>query len=119
RVELREVDPAGGTWPLSSPLHWKSPAGSPYQGQVTRAAGTSPTKWAGIEHLRIQGGTNASYNGAMAGGIDISNAAYCWVKDVQTDGTIGGMHITLTAAYPSLLPDTSLHHPPNYASAPH
>ena len=36
----------------------------------------------------------------MAGGIDISNAAYCWVKDVQTDGTIGGMHISLTGRVP-------------------
>lgn len=24
----------------------------------------------------------------MAGGIDVSNAAYCWIKDVQTDGTM-------------------------------
>ena len=29
----------------------------------------------------------------MAGGIDMSNAAYSWVKDVQTDETIGGMRV--------------------------
>jgi hypothetical protein len=114
RVEIKAVDTAGGTLTLSSPLHWKFPAGSPYLAQVTKAAGTTPTKWAGIEHLRIQGGTNSSYNGAMAGGIDISNAAYCWVKDVQTDGTIGGMHIVLTGAYRCVVRDSFIHHSANY-----
>src|SRR4030095_6795449 len=54
RVEIKAIDTASGTLTLSSPLHWKFPAGSPYQAQITRASGTSPTKWAGIEHLRIQ-----------------------------------------------------------------
>jgi len=114
RVEIKAVDTAGGSLTLSSPLHWKFAAGSPYLAQVTRAAGTSPTKWAGIEHLRLQGGSNTSYDGAMAGGIDISNAAYCWVKDVQTDGTIGGMHITLTGAYRCVVRDSFIHHSANY-----
>src|SRR5215472_5096821 len=114
RVEIKAVDGAGGTLTLSSPLHWKFPAGGPYLAQLTKAAGTTPTKWAGIEHLRLQGGTNTSYNGAMAGGIDISNAAYCWVKDVQTDGTIGGMHVTLTGAYRCVVRDSFIHHSANY-----
>ena len=50
----------------------------------------------------------------MAGGIDISNAAYCWVKDVQTDGTIGGMHVTLTGAYRCVVRDSFIHHSANY-----
>ena len=113
RVEIKAVDGASGTLTLSSPLHWKFPAGSPYLAQITKANGTT-IKWAGIEHLRIQGGTNNSYNGAMAGGIDISNAAYCWVKDVQTDGTIGGMHVTLTGAYRCVVRDSFIHHSANY-----
>ena len=114
RVEIKAVDAASGTLTLTSPLHWKFLSGSPYLAQVTKAAGTTPTKWAGIEHLRIQGGSNPSYNGAMAGGIDISNAAYCWVKDVQTDGTIGGMHVSLTGAYRCVVRDSFIHHSANY-----
>ena len=71
-------------------------------------------RWAGIENLAIQGGTNPGYNGQMAGGIDISNAAYCWVKDVQTDGTIGGMHVSLTGTYRCVVRDGYFHHSANY-----
>jgi hypothetical protein len=113
RVEIKSVDKGKGTLTLTSPLHWKFPAGSPYLAQITKPNGPT-TKWAGIEHLRIKGGSNASYNGAMAGGIDISNAAYCWVKDVQTDGTLGGMHIVLTGAYRCVVRDSFIHHSANY-----
>jgi hypothetical protein len=68
-------------------------------------------RWAGIENLRIKGGNNNSgYNGQQAGGIDISNAAECWVKDVQTDSTIGGMHVCLTATYRCVVRDGYFHH---------
>ena len=113
RVEVKAVDTASGTLTLGSPLHWTFPSASPYLGQITRV--TRPTtRWAGIENVRIQGGTNTSYDGAMAGGIDISNAAYCWVKDVQTDGTIGGMHIALTGTYRCVVRDSVIHHSANY-----
>ena len=46
------------------------------------SAGPASRAW------RSRAGRNPGYDGQMAGGIDISNAAYCWVKDVQTDGTI-------------------------------
>lgn len=113
RVEVSAVDAAAGTITLTTPLHWTFRTASPYLGQVTRAARTT-VKWAGVEHLRIQGGSNTGYNGQMAGGIDISNAAYCWVKDVQTDGTIGGMHVALTGAYRCVVRDSYLHHSASY-----
>ncbi|WP_041453675.1 hypothetical protein [Anaeromyxobacter dehalogenans] len=113
RVEVKAVDAAAGTLTLTTPLHWTFRATSPYVAQVTRAPRTT-VKWAGVEHLRIQGGTNTGYNGQMAGGIDISNAAYCWVKDVQTDGTVGGMHVALTGAYRCVVRDSYLHHSANY-----
>src|SRR5438067_822479 len=113
RVEVKAVDAAGGTLTLGSPLHWTFPVGSPYLGQITPVT-RALTRWAGIEALRIQGGTNSSYNGAMAGGIDISNAAYCWVKDVQTDGTNAGMHIALTGTYRCVVRDSVIHHSANY-----
>src|SRR5579883_1410440 len=92
RVEIASV--SGGTLTLSSPLHWTFRAAAPYSAQIAKV--TLPVvKWAGIEHLALQGGTNPGYDGQAAGGIDIADAAYSWVKDVQTDGTIGGMHVAL------------------------
>jgi len=70
--------------------------------------------WAGIESLRLQGGTMGSYDGQSAGGIDIANAAFCWVKDVQTDQTIGGMHVRLGGTYRSVVRDSYFHHSANY-----
>lgn len=113
RVEVRAVDGAAGSLILTSPLHWTFRSGDSYQAQVTRAAGT-PTEWAGIERLRIQGGSNTGYLGEMAGGIDVSNAAYCWIKDVQTDGTIGGMHVSLTGTYRCVVRDSFIHHSASY-----
>ena len=113
RVAIEAVDAAQGTLTLESPLHWDYRAGSPQLAEVTRV--TRPvTRWAGIEHLRLQGGSNTSYNGAMAGGVDVSNAAYCWVKDVQTDETIGGMHVALTGTYRCVVRDGYFHHSATY-----
>jgi hypothetical protein len=113
RVEIQSVDKTTGTLTLDSPLHWNFKAGGAYQAQISKV--TSPTtRWAGIENLKIMGGTNTSYLGAMAGGIDISNAAYCWVKDVQTDGTVGGIHISLTGTYRCVVRDSYVHHSADY-----
>jgi hypothetical protein len=111
RVEVAAVDAMAGTLTLSSPLHWRYTVAS--AAQVVRV--TRPVvRWAGIERLAVQGGTNPGYNGQMAGGIDVSNAAYCWVKDVQTDGTIGGMHVALTGTYRCVVRDSWFHHSANY-----
>jgi hypothetical protein len=113
RVAIAAVDAVGGTLTLGSPLHWGFRSASPALAQITRV--TRPvTRWAGIEHLKIEGGTNPSYNGAMAGGIDVSNAAYCWVKDVQSDGSIGGMHVSLTGTYRCVVRDSYFHHSAAY-----
>jgi hypothetical protein len=114
RVEIRSVDASAGTLTLTSPLHWPFPARSPYLAQIAKPTTGAPVKWAGVEHVRLQGGSNTSYLGAMAGGIDISHAAYCWVKDVQTDGTIAGMHVSLTGAYRCVVRDSVLHHSADY-----
>jgi hypothetical protein len=112
RVEITAVDASAGTLALGSPLHWKFTAASPYDAQVTRV--TRPViEWAGIESMNLAGGTNPGYDGQMAGGIDISNAAYCWVKDVQTDA-VGGMHVALTGTYRCVVRDSYLHHSANY-----
>jgi hypothetical protein len=112
RVEIGAVDAAAGTLTLTSPLHWSFPIAAPYLAQITRV--TRPViRWAGIEKLKIAGGSNPGYNGQMAGGVDISNAAYCWVKDVQTDA-VGGMHVSMTGTYRCVVRDSYLHHSANY-----
>jgi hypothetical protein len=115
RVMITAVDAATGTLTLDSPLHWTFPIASPYNAQITRV--TQPvTKWAGIESVRIAGGTNPGYDGQMAGGIDMSNAAFSWVKDVQTD-TVGGMHVAVTGTYRCVVRDSYVHHSANYGYA--
>src|SRR5262249_45388929 len=64
RVEVASVDAAGGTVTVSSPLHWDFKADGAHQAQLTPVTDTT-VKYAGIEHLRIQGGTNPGYNGQM------------------------------------------------------
>ena len=113
RVEIASVDATAGTLTLSTPLHWTFKAGGSYAAQIAKPTGQI-VRWAGIESLAIQGGSNPGYDGQMAGGIDISNAAYCWVKDVQTDGTICGMHVTLTGTYRCVVRDSDFHNSANY-----
>jgi hypothetical protein len=72
------------TLTLTTPLHWTFKTAQ--SAQVSRVAAAA-TKWAGIESLLVQGGRPGGYPGQNAGGIDVSNAAYSWVKDVQVDGT--------------------------------
>jgi hypothetical protein len=113
RVEIASVDASAGTLTLSTPLHFTFKAGGSYAAQIAKSNGPI-VRWAGIESLAIQGGSNPGYDGQMAGGIDIANAAYCWVKDVQTDGTISGMHVTLSGTYRCVVRDSDFHNSGNY-----
>src|SRR5262249_28125233 len=97
----------------STPLHWTFRAAAPHSGQIARVSQRA-VRWAGVEHVLLQGGTNPGYNGQMAGGIDISNAAYCWVKDVQTDQTIGGMHVAMRGTYRCVVRDSDFRHSADY-----
>jgi hypothetical protein len=112
RVEIAAVDTSTGTLTLSSPLHWTFKTS--LQAQITK--GNYPvTTWAGIEHLWVQGGRGlGEYLGRRAGGVDVSNAAYCWVKDVQTDGTLTGMHVTLTGTTRCVVRDSHFHNSAQY-----
>jgi hypothetical protein len=113
RVEVASVDAAAGTLTLSSPLHWTFRAATPHLAQIAKVKGPI-VRFAGIEHLRLQGGSNPGYDGQMAGGIDVSNAANCWIEDVQTDETIGGMHVALTGTYRVVVRDSYFHNSANY-----
>jgi hypothetical protein len=113
RAEVASVDASSGTVSLTSPLHFTFKSAAPYLAQMAKTK-DPVVRWAGIENLAVQGGTNPGYNGQMAGGIDVSNAAYCWVKDVQTDATIGGMHVSLTGTYRTVVRDSYFHHSADY-----
>ena len=112
RVEIAAVDTSTGTLTLTTPLHWTYSASG--GAQISKVMDVV-SSWAGIEHVWLQNGNNPlwpvgpSYPGAYAGGIDITNAKYCWVKDVQTDGTIVGMLATLTGTYRCVVRDSHFH----------
>jgi len=116
-VQVTAVNAGAGTLGLGAALHWAYKAGSPTFAQAFRLSNSPTVSWAGIESLRIQGGSMGSYDGQSAGGIDIANAAFCWVKDVQTDQTIGGMHVRLGAAYRCVVRDGNFHHSADYGYA--
>ena len=109
RVEISSV--SGNTLTLTTPLHWTfKTVQSARISKVVAAA----TKWAGIEALLVQGGRPGGYPGQNAGGIDVSNAAYCWVKDVQVDGTTSGMPIRLAGTYRCVIRDSHFHNSYSY-----
>ncbi len=109
RVEIASV--SGTTLTFTTPLHWTFKT---VQSATISRMGTAATKWAGIESLLVQGGRPGGYAGQSAGGIDVSNAAYSWVKDVQVDGTTSGMPIRLAGTYRSVVRDSHFHNSASY-----
>jgi hypothetical protein len=112
RVEIAAT--SGNTLTLTTPLH--STFKVAQSARISRVS-TAATKWAGIESVAIQGGRPGGYAGQNAGGIDVSNAAYCWVKDVQIDGTTSGMGIRLSGTYRCVVRDSHVHNSYSYGYA--
>jgi Pectate lyase superfamily protein len=112
RVEVASV--SGNTLTLTTPLHWTFKKSQ--SGQVSRVS-QAATKWAGVESMLLQGGRPGSYPGQHAGGIELSNAAYCWVKDVEIDGTTSGMPIRLAGTYRCVVRDSHVHNSYSYGFA--
>jgi hypothetical protein len=109
RVEIAQV--SGNTLTLTTPLHWTFKTAQ--KAQISRVSAPA-TKWAGIEHILVQGGRPGGYPGQNAGGIDVSNAAYSWVKDVEIDGTTSGMPIRLAGTYRCVVRDSHVHNSYSY-----
>jgi hypothetical protein len=112
RVEVSAV--SSNTLSLTTPLHWTFKTAQ--KAQIAKV-GAQPVEWAGIESLAVQGGRPGGYPGQNAGGIDVSNAAYCWVKDVQVDGTTSGMPIRLAGTYRCVVRDSHFHNSYSYGFA--
>jgi hypothetical protein len=113
RVLVESVDSAANTVTLATPLHFTFRAAAPHSAELAKVT-QAVTRYAGIEGMLLQGGSNPDYNGKNAGGIEVSNAVNCWIKDVQTDGTIDGMHVALTGAYRTVVRDSYFHHSATY-----
>jgi hypothetical protein len=67
------------------------------------------TRYAGLEGVHLIGG-NHPYDG---GGVNVWNAAYSWVRDIETD-TITGQHIVLSGTYRFVVRDSYVHHSGDY-----
>jgi hypothetical protein len=112
RVEVASV--SGNTLTLTTPLHWTFQKA---QSAVVARVGHPAVKWAGIEDVLLQGGRPGGYPGQNAGGIDVSNAAYSWVKGVEIDGTTSGMPIRLNATYRCVVRGSHVHNSYSYGFA--
>jgi hypothetical protein len=104
RIEVAAV--SKNTLTLSSPLHWAFTTAN--NAQVAKI-GVPITRSAGLEGVLLKGGDNP-YDGA---GIDVWNAAYSWVKDVEVD-TPNGMHVVLSGTYRFVVRDSYFHHSGTY-----
>jgi hypothetical protein len=101
----------GNTLSLSSPTHiaFESVQIPQVFKTATARAGEPGTRYAGIEDLYVSGGT--------ADNITFVNTAYCWVKNIESDGRfldadhgMSRMHIDLIHAYRCEIRDSYFHH---------
>ena len=104
RIEIASIN--GNTLTLTSPLHWTF---TKAQNAQVAPIKQPITKYAGLEGVLLKGG-NHPYDG---GGVNVWNAAYSWIKDIETD-TITGMHIVLSGTYRFVVRDSYFHHSGNY-----
>lgn len=107
RIEVASV--SGNTLQLKSPLHWNFTKAK--SAQIARI-NVPITRNAGLEGVLLRGG-NHPYDGA---GVNVWNAAYSWIRDIETD-TMTGMHIVLSGAYRFVVRDSYVHHSGNYGYA--
>jgi hypothetical protein len=70
----------------------------------------APVRGAGIEDLYVTGGIQTS--------IDVVNAAYSWVKNVESDKVLG-RHMSIMGCYRCVVRDSFVHHARDYQSGAH
>ena len=78
---------------------------------ATARSGEPGTRYVGLEDLYVTGGNNDN--------ITALNVAYCWIKNVESDGNpatgrgTNGMHISLSHAYRCEIRGSYVHHARN------
>ena len=105
---------SGSTLTLTTPLHWTFKTAQ--KAQISRVGTPRPSGRAS-RTCSCSGGRPGGYPGQNAGGIDVSDAANCWVKDVQVDGTTSGMPIRLAGTYRCVVRDSHFHNSYSYGFA--
>jgi hypothetical protein len=109
--QIEVASKSGNTLTLTGPLHLAFPlARSPQVFKTATARSGEPgTRYSGIEDLYVSGGTNNM--------IGMVNTAYCWVRNIESDGRpsdgnhgMTGAHIQLIHAFRSEIRDSYFHH---------
>lgn len=107
-MQMIEVESkSGNTLRLKSPVHMEYPLARRPQvfWRVGARSGKPGTKYNGVEELTVQGGRDRH--------VAFRNAAYSWIRNVESDGTVNlwyGTHFTLTACYRCVIRDSYVHH---------
>ena len=105
RVEV--IGKEGTSLLLATPLYFTlDPALKPQAVKFTQA----PVHRAGIEDLYVTGGIQTS--------IDVVNAAYSWVRNVESDKVLG-RHMSIMGCYRCVIRDSFVHHARDYNSGAH
>ena len=124
------VSVVGNTLNLSTPIHLAfklafAPQVFKPNGPAAPAGSTEPpgiVKYAGLEKLYVTGGQNDQ--------IDMINCAYCWVANVESDGTtpaattasngtagpgngMKGAHLLIEKSFRAVIRDSYFHHATN------
>jgi hypothetical protein len=101
----------GNTLTLTSPLHVAFPLSQSPQvfKTATARSGEPGTRYSGIEDLYVSGGTNNM--------IGFVNTAYCWARNIESDGRpldsnhgMTGAHVQLIHAFRNEIRDSYFHH---------
>jgi hypothetical protein len=98
-----------------SPLHVDFPASQDPEVWLAAGAGVSPTHYSGLESLSVWSATAPGNAQSM---VTMSGAAYCWIRDIETDGsknTWAGRHIHIfNSVYRAEVRETYVHNSSNY-----
>jgi hypothetical protein len=102
---------SGNVLALANVTHIAFPAAQRPQVFHTASAreGKPGVRYSGIEDLTAQGGTNGMFG--------MLNAAFCWLKNVESDGshpTFAGRHVGLFHCYRCEVRDSYVHHSSDY-----
>ena len=104
------ISKSGNVLSLAGPIHIAfNAARSPqvFKTATTRS-GEPGTRYVGVEDLYVTGGNNSN--------ITALNVAYCWIKNVESDGNpatspgMDGTHISLSHAYRCEVRGSYVHH---------
>lgn len=108
QVEVESV--TGNVLSLTNVVHAAYPESQHPQlfHTATVGRGHHGIRYAGLEDLTVEGAVNVM--------IEMSNAAYCWVRNVESNGDDGvfyGIHVNLEHCYRAEVRETYAHHSSN------